>query len=102
MKVVIFLVCRPQLLLLVCNLAPEPLCFVYSLLLLQLCLLKVPSEVCTLEGAFLVHRDLVLAHLELHPELHQLFILADNLIPRLPQRFTLVTRLSLEIGNLRL
>ena len=103
LKVVVLLVRRPQLLLLVRNLALEPLDLVHGLLLLQLGLLKVPSEVCALvKGAFLVHRDLVLAHLELHPKLHQLLILADHFLLRLRQRLALVTSLSLVIGNLRL
>ena len=103
LKVVVLLVCRPQLLLLVCNLALEPLDFVQRLLLLQLCLLKVSFKVRALiEGAFLVHRDLVLAHLELHPKLHQLLILTDHFSLRLLQRLALFTSLGLVIGNLRL
>lgn len=103
LKAVVLLVRRPQLLLLVCHLALEPRDLVHGLLLLQLCLLKVPSEVRALvERAFLVHRDLVLAHLELHPKLHQLLVLADHLLLRLFQRLALDTSLSLVIGDLRL
>ena len=50
----------------------------------------------------MVHRDLVLAHLELHPKLHHLLILADNVVLRLLQCLTLLTSLSLLLGNLRL
>jgi len=99
LQTVVFFVRRLYFRLRVSELAFEPDDLLLCLLLLQLGLLAVTLHILLLKRPLLVNGQLVLAHFQLHSELHDLLVLRYHLVLGLLQLLVSVAYLRLEVHH---